>query len=378
MRIAVNTRFLLPTKMEGFGWYTYEVVKRLVENHPEHTFIFFFDRKYDERFVFGSNVTPVVLNPPARHPILFRIWFNYSVKRALKKYKADVFFSPDGFLSLKTSVPQIGVIHDINFEHHPEDIPTSARNYLKKYFPQFARKATHLLTVSDYSKQDICATYGIPRDKVTVAWNGVSDAFQPISEEARVQVRMRYTDGKKYITFVGALHPRKNVKRLIAAYKVIRDTDPDFDYELIIVGETLWKRSGYDLGIDEQTKSHIHFTGHLSLEELARVMASATVFAFVPYFEGFGIPLAEAMRCGTPILSGNLTSLPEVAGDAALYCDPMDVNDIAEKLRELCSNEDLRNELSQKGISRGQLFSWDQSAEIAWDVIEKVLSEKTR
>lgn len=372
MRIAVNTRFLLPTKMEGFGWYTYEIVKRLVENHPEHEFIFFFDRAFDKRFIFGSNVTPVVLPPPARHPILFRIWFNYSVKRALKKYDIDIFFSPDGFLSLKTNVPQVGVIHDINFEHHPEDIPSSARNYLKKYFPKFARKATHLLTVSDYSKQDICKTYNIDPSKVTVSWNGASDVFQAIPADEKVLVQKQFSNGKKYLLFVGALHPRKNVKRLIAAYSNLLTSDPEFDYELVIVGEALWKRSGYDLEINEQTKSHIHFTGHLSLEDLARVMASATIFTFVPYFEGFGIPLLEAMRCGTPVLSGNLTSLPEVAEDAALYCDPLDVEDITQKLRELCTNEALRDELSKKGLKRSQLFSWDKSAETVWNVLEKI------
>lgn len=372
MRIAVNTRFLLPTKMEGFGWYTYEIVKRLVENHPEHEFIFFFDRTFDERFIFGSNVTPVVLTPPARHPILFRIWFNYSVKRALKKYDIDIFFSPDGFLSLKTNVPQVGVIHDINFEHHPEDIPSSARNYLKKYFPQFAKKATHLLTVSDYSKQDICKTYSIDPSKVTVSWNGASDVFQAIPADEKVLIQEQFSNGKKYLLFVGALHPRKNVKRLIAAYSNLLTSDPEFDYELVIVGEALWKRSGYDLEINEHTKSHIHFTGHLSLEDLARVMASATIFTFVPYFEGFGIPLVEAMRCGTPVLSGNLTSLPEVAGDAALYCDPLDVEDITQKLGELCSNESLRDELSKKGLKRSQLFSWDKSAETVWNVLENI------
>ena len=155
MRIAINTRFLLTHKMEGFGWYTFEIVKRLVENHPEHTFIFFFDRAYDERFIFGENVTPVVLKPQARHPILFKIWFDRSVTKALKKHKADIFFSPDGYLSLRTEIPQIGVIHDINFEHFPEDLPKSPRNYLRKYFPKFANKANHILTVSESSKQDI-------------------------------------------------------------------------------------------------------------------------------------------------------------------------------------------------------------------------------
>jgi len=376
MRIAVNTRFLLSTKMEGFGWYTFEVVKRLVENHPEHDFIFFFDRPFDDKFVFGSNVTPVVLNPPARHPILFRIWFNYSVKRALKKHQADLFFSPDGFLSLTTDIPQVGVIHDINFEHHPEDIPASARRYLRKYFPRFAQKAAHLVTVSEYSKQDICETYGIDPDKVTASWNGASTQFNPIPIDQKQTIRDKYSNGKKYLLFVGAIHPRKNVKRLITAYHNLLTSDPAFDYELVIVGETLWKRSGFNLEMDENTRSHIHFTGHLSLEDLAQVMASATVFTFVPYFEGFGIPLVEAMRCGTPILSGNLTSLPEVAGDAALYCDPLDVDDIELKLKEICSNEELRVELSKKGLKRSNLFSWDNTAHEVWNVLSDQLKKK--
>ena len=123
MRIAINTRFLLSDKMEGFGWFTYEVVKRISEQHPEHTFLFFFDRKYDPNFIFSSNVKPIVISPPARHPFLFLIWFNIGVSMALRKHKADLFFSPDGYLSLTTSVPQIPVIHDLNFEYYPEDLP---------------------------------------------------------------------------------------------------------------------------------------------------------------------------------------------------------------------------------------------------------------
>ncbi|MFN3342698.1 MAG: hypothetical protein ACK40M_08385, partial [Flavobacteriales bacterium] len=122
MRIAVNTRFLLPGKMEGFGWYSYETLRRIVVAHPEHEFIFLFDRPFDRRFVFASNVIPIVIGPQARHPFLFWIWLEVSVKRALKKYKADVFVSPDGYLSLGTAVPSVAVIHDLNFEHYPKDL----------------------------------------------------------------------------------------------------------------------------------------------------------------------------------------------------------------------------------------------------------------
>ena len=151
MNIAINTRFLLPHKMEGFGWFTFEVVKRIVEQHPEHQFFFFFDRSYDKKFVFADNVVPVVLYPPARHPLLYKIWFDYSVTKALKKYNIDLFFSPDGYLSLKTKVKQIAVIHDLNFEHYPQDLPRSLRKYYKKYFPQFVKKSNHIITVSEFS-----------------------------------------------------------------------------------------------------------------------------------------------------------------------------------------------------------------------------------
>lgn len=372
MRIAVNTRFLLSHKMEGFGWYTYEVVKRLVENHPEHDFILFFDRPYDEKFVFGDNVTPVILKPQARHPILFKIWFNRSVKKALKKYRADIFFSPDGYLSLTTDVPQIGVIHDINFEHNPEDLKPVMRKYYKTYFPKFAEKAAHIITVSEYSKQDIVRTYNIPARKITAVWNGASDHFKPKSEDVVYHTRCNYTNNQPYFLFVGALHPRKNVNRLIQAYAKFKEEN-ESNMQLVIVGTELWNKAGITVDVKDNIKEQIHFTGHLKIEQLADVMAAADIFTFVPYFEGFGIPLVEAMKCGTPIISGNKTSLPEVAGDAALYCDPFDVKDIAEKMKTLTFDKGLQKELSLRGLERAKLFSWDKSAEKVWDSIESVV-----
>lgn len=354
--------------MEGFGWYTYEVVKRLVENHPEHEFFFFFDRPYDPKFVFAKNVTPIVLSPPARHPILFYIWFEWSVKKALKKYKIDVFFSPDGYLSLGSDVKQIGVIHDLNFEHHPEDIPSAPLKYLKKYVPKFAQKAAHIITVSDFSKQDIIHTYKIDPEKVTAIWNGASDAFKPLSDNQKQEIKAKHTDGEDYFLFVGALHPRKNLIRLVQAFEQFKHQTKSTT-KLLIVGEMLWKNPQFLNAISGENKTEITFTGHLSLDELTKVMASAKLLTFVPYFEGFGIPLAEAMRCGTPILSGNLTSLPEVAGDAAEYCNPFDIADIAAKMIDLDSNEARLKELSEAGLSRTHLFSWDKCAKAVAEIL---------
>ncbi len=371
MRIGINTRFLLSSKMEGFGWYTYEVVKRLVEQHPEHEFIFFFDRTYDPKFIFGKNVRPVVLHPQARHPILFYCWFEWSIKRALKKHQIDVFFSPDGYLSLGSSVPQIGVIHDLNFEHYPQDIPWQPRWYLRHFFPKFAKKATKIITVSEYSKRDICATYAIPEEKVVVGWNGASELFIPLNDNQIQVIRSENSTGKPYFIFVGALHPRKNVVRLLEAFEAFCSKNEDID--LLIVGETLWKNTQLSLPeMQSETKNRIHFTGHVSQEKLTQLVGAAHSLVYVPYFEGFGIPLVEAMKCGIPIISGNRTSLPEVAGNAAIYCDPFDVTSITAKMLELVGDPALYSQLKQFSLERGMLFSWDQTAAVCWETIEGV------
>ncbi len=371
MRIAINTRLLISGKMEGIGWYTYEVVKRMIEAHPEDEFILFFDRTPSDEFNFGPNAKQIVLSPQARHPILFKIWFNWAVKRALKKYNPDVFFSPDGYLSLTTAVPQVPVIHDLNFEHHPEDLPSHFLKYYKTYFPKFAKVADHILTVSDYSRQDITKTYNIPSDKITAVWNGASHVFNTISKDKKDSIRQQYANGKPYFLFVGALHPRKNLRRLIQAYTIFKEKNPNNETELVIVGADLWKNASSDIEISPSIKDVIHFTGHLSLEDLSQVMGAAKVFVFVPYFEGFGIPLVEAMRSGVPIITGDKTSLPEVAGDAALYCDPFNSNDIALKMKLLDEDIELQKNLIELGKERSKLFSWDKTAIGVYEVLSK-------
>jgi glycosyltransferase involved in cell wall biosynthesis len=357
--------------MEGFGWYTFEICKRLVENHPEHEFVFFFDRPYDEQFVFGKNVTPVVLFPPARHPFLFLLFFEIAIPRALNKHKIDVFFSPDGYLSLFTKVQQIATIHDINFEHFPKDIPLLARRYLRYFFPKFAKKASRIITVSEYSKKDIIETYKVPADKITAIWNGASDTFKPISAPDKNEIREEISSGNPYFLFVGSLHPRKNLKRLLLAFELFLKENPSSKYELVIVGAALWKEEKLDALISAEIFNRIHFKGHLPLNELNKIVGAASIFIYIPYFEGFGIPLVEAMQCGVPIISGNLTSLPEVAGETALYCDPLSVTDIAEKMTLLSSDIELQNKLSQKGLERSREFSWDKAAELVWELIVK-------
>lgn len=371
MRIGINARNILPNKLEGFGHYSVEIIQRIVKNHPEHHFVLYFDRKVELPFEQTKNVEIIQVFPPTRHPLLWILWFEFALPKRFKKDKIDAFWSPDGYLSLRSSIPQIATIHDINFEHYPADMPKLVSNYFRYFFPKFSRKAKHIITVSEYSKNDLVKTYLLPESKITAIHNGVNEIYKPLNEDEQARIKFQITNGRSYILFVGSLHPRKNVQRLITAFDRISGEFPLID--LVIVGSAMWKDKF--LQIPTKLESRLHFTGHLPLTELAKVMGAADVFAFVPYFEGFGIPLVEAMKCGVPILSAKTTSLPEVAHDAAIYCNPFSVDDITNSLRLLLQNPDLRREISQKGIQRSQHFSWDKSADLVWQVLERQFSE---
>ncbi|MCK5846041.1 MAG: glycosyltransferase family 4 protein [Bacteroidales bacterium] len=372
MRIAVNTRLLLKDKLEGIGWFSYESLKRMTIAHPEHEFIFIFDRPYSEEFIFSDNVTPVVIAPQARHPLLYMIWFELSVTRILKKYKADVFLSTDGYLSLTTKVPSIAVLHDLNFEFYPKDMPKVDLWYYKYFFPKFARKAKRIITVSEYSKSDIHKLYGIDNDIIDVAYNGVKDDYFPVSDVVKVEVKKKYTAGEDYFVFVGALHPRKNLVGLFKAFDFYKNTNSG-NAKLVIVGSKQWWtkpiRNAYE---DMNFKGDVVFTGHLSSIELNRVLASAIALTYVSYFEGFGIPIVEAFKAETAVITSNVTSMPEVADDAAVLINPFDYKDIAAAMHKVESQSSFRNSLIEKGKERAKLFSWDNTAEVIWESIEKV------
>ena len=198
MLIAVNTRLLIPGKLDGIGWFTYETLRRITTGHPEHRFLFLFDRPVPDEYVFSSNTEPLYLFPPSRHPILWHWWFEYSVRKVLESNKPDLFLSPDGFLCLSTNTISIPVIHDINFHHRHKDIPFPARYYYVRQFPKFARKARRIATVSEYSKQDISSTYGVGTDRIDVVYNGGNPLFKPLDEETKQKAKASYTNGAEY------------------------------------------------------------------------------------------------------------------------------------------------------------------------------------
>jgi len=361
MLIAVNTRFLIKDKLEGIGWFTYETMKRLTLNNPEHTFLFLFDREPDPEFIFAKNVKPLRVWPPARHPFLWKYWFDIALPKIFKKYKPDLFISTDGFLSLKTDVPTLLVIHDLGFEHYPEHTPGIVSNYYRKFTPQYAKKAARIITVSEFSKNDIVRKYHIAPDKIDVAYNGANEQYVPLSDTAQQAVRNNYTGGLTYFLYVGSVHPRKNVKNLLMAYDAMRKEVPS-THKLVIAGRMAWKTDDTRIAFEQmEFKDDVIFTGHLQLNELTKVVASADAFVYPSLFEGFGIPVVEARYCGVPIISSDRSSLTEVGGADTLYFNPEHVTSIKDALKHFLNDRETFINAAKNGTHVRDAFNWDKT-----------------
>lgn len=371
--IAVNTRLLKPGKLEGVGWFTWQTLRRVVTNHPEVDFHFIFDAPPPESFTDFANVTSHMIIPPARRIVLYKLWFDYLLPRKLRSINPDLFLSPDGFASLRTAVPQLIVIHDLNFEHHPEWMPAKVASFYRERFPKFARVAKRIATVSEYSASDIQNCYHRSSSDIDVVYNGVNEGFKPLSEHDIQEVRRDLTDGHPYFVFVGSLHPRKNIVRLLRAFERFKDLDQR-GLKLVIIGSKMWNDSNFDQAVaNHRFRDDLVFTGRASTEVLSRWVAAAESMCFVPLFEGFGIPILEAFASGIPLIASNVTSLPEVCGDAALLVDPESEASIAEAMVSMASQPELRQSLVEKGYERLSHFSWDRTADLLWQSIQKSL-----
>lgn len=282
----------------------------------------------------------------------------------------DIFHNPDHILPILPVTPKtIITIHDLAFIKMPE-VFSAKKRYYKNFITSFAvKKADHIIAVSENTKRDIMELFKVDNRKITVIYNGVNPCFRQISGKDEIApVKRRYGIDGQFILSVGTIEPRKNITRVISAMKILWG-NKKVDHDLILVGKAGWlvkKALGGEL------PEKVKILDNVTTEDLPKIYNAAEVFVYPSLYEGFGLPLLEAMACGVPAITSGTSSLPEVAGDAALKVDPYNIKELADSITRLLSDAELRVELSKKGLERAKIFSWDKTAMETMEVYRKV------
>ena len=259
------------------------------------------------------------------------------------------------------------VIHDLAYLQYPNQVSSVMLWYYQKYMPQFIEKADQIIAVSQSTSLDIIKHFPASKPKIQVVYNGVRNRGKSILSQEKTAIPG--TD-KPYFISIGSIHPRKNTAGLLRAFEKMREQISQ-EVNLVIIGRKAWKTQSiqwiYDL---HKFKNDIYFTGYLADEEMFAYLANSVGLVYVSYFEGFGLPIVEAMACGTPVITSDRSSMKEIAGGAALLVNPEDPADIAAGMTAVLKDLELRENLRNLGLQRARLFDWDKAAESIWSLAE--------
>jgi glycosyltransferase involved in cell wall biosynthesis len=274
----------------------------------------------------------------------------------------ELFHATEHLLPPLHDVPTVLTVHDLIFRRFPQHHKPLNRWYLNLTLPLYCRRAAHIIAVSEQSKRDVVAAYGVPAEKITVIYEAADARFRPQPPEVVAQARARYRLPERYLLSVGTIEPRKNLGRVLAAFERVRAAG--LTDALVIVGKRGWLYDDFFTRLAQSpAKDAVVFPGWVEDADLPALYAGAQALAFPSIFEGFGLPLLEAMGCGTPVVCSNTSSLPEVAGAAALQIDPQDADALADALRRVLTEHDLADELRTRGFAQAARFSWPRTAQ---------------
>lgn len=374
------------TQGAGIGRYTRELMRAILAQPSPHQFSLFYASREirDVEFGFRNSAFPIPHSPfrirrlPFHDKWLMRLWHRLRIPIPVELIvgKVDVFHSPDFTLPpTLPGVPTLLTVHDLSFIRDPDSAWPSLRAFLNKAVPRSVKRATHVLADSQATKDDLIELFGTPAEKITVLYSGVEARFAPVRDRAEIdRVCAKYQLPQPFILSVGTLQPRKNYGRLIEALASISDAVP---HHLVITGGKGWmyetifeqvKRSGLE--------GRVHFPGFVDDADLPALYSAADLFALVSLYEGFGLPLLEAMACGVPVIASNTSSLPEVIGDAGLQVDARSVNDIARALRQMLDQPELRERSIGLGLERARLFTWEKAARELLAIYDQLRPQK--
>ena len=389
MRIGIDCRYILdPGRGEqtGIGHYTYYLVKNLLEIDRTNEYVLFFSSRLIRTFEFRKKNVEIRFFRFARFKrYLPFVYSHLLISAVLEREKLDIYHSPHNIIPLKYKSASIITLHDLAIYKHPEWFPATifSQDFSTKVLvPRSLERAEKIIVPSESTKRDVIELFNIPKDKIQVIYEGVEGKVGSMKYEVRSQdVKKKYNLSDNYILYLGTIEPRKNIVMLVKAFYNLITTynlQPT-TYNLAIAGMKGWKYKDVFKTIKKlHLEKRVRYLGYVSHEEKIALMKGAICFVFPSLYEGFGLPILEAMSLGAPVITTRVSSIPEVVGDAAILIDPYKENDLTDALKKVVEDEGLRKKLSQKGELRAKKFTWEKTARETLEVYKEVERKRIR
>jgi glycosyltransferase involved in cell wall biosynthesis len=358
--IGIDASRSVSAQPTGTELYSRCLIEALLSQRPDR---FFF------RLYYNQPPQSAIQNPKSKIRVIPfpRLWTHIRLSTEMILHRPDLLFVPAHVLPIIHPRSSVVTVHDLGYLYFPEAHPPRQRWYLDRSTRWHARTAAHLLADSAATKRDLINRYYADPDNITVAYPGLDPAISRVEDPAEIsRVKTKHHIDGDYLLYLGTIQPRKNLSRLIEAFSQL----PNANRQLLLAGKPGW----YSDQLIQQANDRVHFMGYVNAADKNALLSGATAFVFPSLYEGFGFPVLEALACGVPVLCSNTSSLPEVAGDAALLVNPLLVDDIARGLHEITANVDLRKTLIERGYRQAQTFTWQACADSVLDVFENVLS----
>jgi glycosyltransferase involved in cell wall biosynthesis len=359
----------------GLGQYAESLTRALIAAHPDR-YALFYNRERGVEPLPGLDGLPARTVALGYKPWRMLVWVGQLARVGFDSLlpEAGLFHATEHLLLPLRSVPTVLTIHDLIFRHLPQHHKPLNRWYLNLTVPLYCRRASRIIAISEYTRRDLIAAYGVPPEKITVVYEAAAPRYRLQSPQAVAAVRARYGLPDRYLLFVGTIEPRKNLPRLLAAFETIHAEG--LSDGLVIVGRRGWLYGDFFARLERSpVRDAVLLPGYVPDEDLPAVYAGAQALVFPSLYEGFGLPVLEAMACGTPVACSNTSSIPEVGGGAALYFDPTDTQKITASVRRLLREVELRDSLRARGLAWAARFSWDLAAARTEVVYGAVLGE---
>jgi len=361
-------------KKTGIDHYLHQVLLAMKRQAPEHRYVLIDHRRHP--ISFRDQFEQVIIDLPG-HPMGITRWILWEVSKTFHQF--DLIFSPGlyGPFRIPAGVASVMVVHDLTRYLFPHFFPFNPMQKVLDLlaYPAMLRRYDHILAVSEATRKDLITLFKVSEEKITVAYHGAEEAFQPLSDN-KAQEKFLKTHGlkKPFILFLGTLEPRKNILTLLKAFTGILDQIP---HDLVLVGQKGWKWEPIFKEMERpELKQRVHWVGYVPDPDRVLFYNAAGFLAYPSWYEGFGMPLLEAMQCGCPVITSRKSAMPEVVGEAALLIDPNSLEDLQGAMLRLVREPGLAEKLKTAGFEQAKKFSWETSARITLEVFENLMRKK--